>query len=84
MLIPTVLEKSQFGERAYDIYSRLPDDHRISADRSMMSLDRDQSFSDSSPASFPSNSEITKKDINLYINSPGGSGDRRPCIIRAP
>jgi len=26
-------------------------------------------------------SENPKKDINLYINSPGGFGDRRPCII---
>lgn len=69
MLIPTVIEKSQFGERAYDIYSRLLneriiflggpiDDHVANlVIAQLLYLDH------SDP----------KKDIHLYINSPGGS-----------
>lgn len=69
MLIPTVIEKSQFGERAYDIYSRLLneriiflggpiDDHTANLIiAQMLHLEH----------------EDPKKDIMLYINSPGGS-----------
>ena len=69
MLIPTVIEKSQFGERAYDIYSRLLneriiflggpiDDHVANlVIAQLLYLDHTDS----------------KKDIHLYINSPGGS-----------
>lgn len=69
MLIPTVIEKSQFGERAYDIYSRLLneriiflggpiDDHVANlVIAQLLYLDHSDS----------------KKDIHLYINSPGGS-----------
>ena len=69
MLIPTVIEKSQFGERAYDIYSRLLreriiflggpiDDHTANiVIAQLLFLE----------------SEDPKKDIQLYINSPGGS-----------
>jgi len=69
MLIPTVIEKSQFGERAYDIYSRLLRDHII--------------FLGGPIDDYTANlviaqllflqSEDPKKDISLYINSPGGS-----------
>lgn len=69
MLIPTVIEKSQFGERAYDIYSRLLEERIVFL---------------SGPISDPvANTVIAqllflesrdpKKDINLYVNSPGGS-----------
>lgn len=69
MLIPTVIEKSQFGERAYDIYSRLLreriiflggpiDDHLANIIIAQMLF---------------LESEDPKKDIKLYINSPGGS-----------
>ena len=69
MLIPTVLEKSQFGERAYDIYSRLLKERIIflagPIDDDVANLVIAQllflQFEDS------------KKDILLYINSPGGS-----------
>ena len=68
-LIPTVIEKSAFGERAYDIYSRLlkerivflggpvtdPVANTIIAQ--LLLLDH----------------EDTKKDIKLYVNTPGGS-----------
>ncbi|HBO60634.1 TPA: ATP-dependent Clp endopeptidase proteolytic subunit ClpP [Candidatus Berkelbacteria bacterium] len=67
-LIPTVLEKSQFGERAYDIYSRLLKDRIIflggPIDDQVANLIMAQLlFLDS---------EDPKKDISIYINSPGG------------
>lgn len=69
MLIPTVLEKSQFGERAYDIYSRLLKDRIIflggPIDDYVANLVVAQLL-------FLAN-EDPKKDIHLYINSPGGS-----------
>lgn len=68
-LIPTVIEKSQYGERAYDIYSRLLEDRIIflgSALNDMLanSIIAQLLFLDS---------KNQKKDITLYINSPGGS-----------
>lgn len=68
-LIPTVIEKSQYGERAYDIYSRLLKDRIIFL---------------AAPIIDPvANSVIAQilflaskdpnKDIKLYINTPGGS-----------
>jgi len=68
-LIPTVIEKTQYGERAYDIYSRLLKERIIFL---------------AGPISDPvANSVIAqllflaskdpKRDIQIYINSPGGS-----------
>jgi len=77
MLIPTVIEKSQFGERAYDIYSRLLneriiflggpiDDHTANLIiAQLLYLDHTDS----------------KKDVYLYINSPGGSVTAGLAII---
>lgn len=68
-LIPTVIEKSQYGERAYDIYSRLLKDRIIflggpitdhvanAVIAQLLFLDREDS----------------KDDIKVYVNSPGGS-----------
>jgi len=68
MLIPTVIEKSQFGERAYDIYSRLlkerivfiggpiDDDTANTVIAQLLHLEQ----------------EDPKKDIHIYINSGGG------------
>ena len=67
-LIPTVIEKSQYGERAYDIYSRLLKDRIIFL---------------GGPITDPAANSIIaqllflasrdpEKDIQLYINSPGG------------
>ena len=68
-LVPMVIDKSQFGERAYDIYSRLLkeriiflgepiDDHIANlAIAQLLFLD----------------AEDPKKEIKIYINSPGGS-----------
>jgi len=77
MLIPTVIEKSQFGERAYDIYSRLlneriiflggPIDDNVAnlVIAQLLYLDHTDS----------------KKDVYLYINSPGGSVTAGLAII---
>ena len=69
MLIPTVIEKSQNGERAYEIYSRLLRDRII-----MLSGPIDDNSANIVIAQliFLAN-EDPKKDIMLYINSPGGS-----------
>lgn len=69
MLIPTVIEKSQFGERAYDIYSRLLKDNII-----FLGGEIDDYVANIIIAQLLFlQSEDPKKDINLYINSPGGS-----------
>ena len=68
-LVPMVLEKSQFGDRAFDIYSRLLKDRIIfiggPIDDAVANLVMAQLlFLDA---------EDPKKDIQIYINSPGGS-----------
>jgi len=68
MLIPTVLEKSQFGERAYDIYSRLLKERII-----FLGGPIDDHVANLIIAQLLFlESEDPKKDIYLYINSPGG------------
>ncbi len=67
-LIPTVLEKSQFGERAYDIYSRLLKERII-----FLSGPIDEGVANVIIAQLIFlEHEDPKKDIKLYINSPGG------------
>lgn len=68
-LIPTVLEKSQFGERSYDIYSRLLRDRIIFLGGP---IDSDVANLINAQLLFL-DSEDSKKDIQLYVNSPGGS-----------
>lgn len=68
-LIPTVIEKSQYGERAYDIYSRLLKDRIIFlagpiTDNVANSVIAQLLFLAS---------KDPQKDIQLYINTPGGS-----------
>jgi len=68
-LIPTVIEKSQHGERAYDIYSRLLKERIIFLagpinDATANSIIAQMLFLAS---------QDPDKDIKLYINSPGGS-----------
>jgi len=68
MLIPTVIEKSAFGERAYDIYSRLLKDRII-----FLGGPIDDHVANIIIAQLLFlESEGPKKDITLYINSPGG------------
>ena len=69
MLIPTVIEKSQFGERAYDIYSRLLKERIIF----MGGPIEDYTANIVIAQLLFLNFEDPKKDISLYINSPGGS-----------
>jgi ATP-dependent Clp protease protease subunit len=68
-LIPTVLEKTSHGERAYDIYSRLLKDRIIFLGGV---IDNDVANLINAQLLFLE-SEDPKKDIRLYINSPGGS-----------
>ncbi len=68
-LIPTVIEKSQFGERAYDIYSRLLRERIV-----FLGGPIDDAVANVIIAQLLFlQSEDPKKDISLYINSPGGS-----------
>lgn len=68
-LIPTVIEKTNFGERAYDIYSRLLKERII-----FLGAPVDDNIANSVIAQLLFlESEDPKKDIKLYINSPGGS-----------
>jgi len=68
VLVPTVIEKSQFGERAYDIYSRLLKERIV-----FMGGAIDDALANTVIAQLLFlESEDSKKDIHLYINSPGG------------
>jgi ATP-dependent Clp protease, protease subunit len=68
-LVPTVIEKSSFGERAYDIFSRMLKERVIfltgPIEENMANLIVAQLLF--------LESENPQKDISLYINSPGGS-----------
>jgi len=68
-LIPTVIEKQSGGERAYDIYSRLLKDRII-----MLNGAVEDVMANSIVAQMLFlESDNPDKDINLYINSPGGA-----------
>ena len=69
MLIPMVVEQSNRGERAYDIYSRLLKDNIIFLGRQ---VDDDVASLIIAQMLFLE-AEDPDKDIQLYINSPGGS-----------
>ena len=69
MLIPTVIEKSGYGERAYDIYSRLLKDRVI-----FIGGPINDATANTIIAQFLFlELQDSKKDISFYINSPGGS-----------
>ena len=67
-LIPTVIEKSHNGERAYDIYSRLLKDRII-----ILSGEITDSNANIVVAELLYLDSLNHNDISLYINSPGGS-----------
>ncbi|WP_081727766.1 ATP-dependent Clp endopeptidase proteolytic subunit ClpP [Halalkalibacter wakoensis] len=68
-LIPTVIEQTNRGERAYDIYSRLLKDRII-----MLGSAIDDNVANSIVAQLLFlQAEDPEKDISIYINSPGGS-----------
>lgn len=68
MLIPNVVEKNSDGERVYDIYSRLLKDRII-----ILSGEIDDNLANSIVAQLLYLDSVNHEDINLYINSPGGS-----------
>lgn len=67
-VIPTVIEKTQFGERAYDIYSRLMEERIVFLGTG---INDDVANSVIAQLLFLEK-EDAKKDITLYVNSPGG------------
>lgn len=68
-LIPTVLEQTHRGERAYDIYSRLLKDRII-----LLGTEINDDVANVIVAQLLFlESDDPDKDINIYINSPGGS-----------
>ncbi len=69
ILIPTVLEKTQYGERAYDIYSRLLKERIVFLGGPII----DPVANIVIAQLLFLEAQDPKKDINLYINSPGGS-----------
>jgi ATP-dependent Clp protease protease subunit len=69
MLVPIVIETTNRGERAYDIYSRLLKDRII-----FLGAPIDDVFANLVIAQLLFlEAEDPEKDINLYVNSPGGS-----------
>jgi ATP-dependent Clp protease, protease subunit len=69
ILIPTVIEKTAMGERAYDIYSRLLKERII-----FLGTEVDDTVANLVIAQLLFlESEDADKDIKLYVNSPGGS-----------
>lgn len=79
MLIPTVIEKSQFGERAYDIYSRLLRERII-----FLTGEIDENVANTVIAQLLFlESEDPKKEISLYVNSGGGHVSAGLAIIDA-
>ena len=67
-LIPVVIEKTNLGERSYDIYSRLLKDRII-----IINGEIDDNLSNSIVAQLLYLDSINHDDISIYINSPGGS-----------
>jgi len=68
-LVPMVVEQTGMGERSYDIYSRLLKDRIVFLDGEIHDLSADLVVAQ---LLFLDGQE-TEKDINLYINSPGGA-----------
>lgn len=67
-LVPTIIEKSHNGERAYDIYSRLLKDRII-----ILNGEIDDNTANTVVAQLLYLDSLNNNDISLYINSPGGS-----------
>ena len=67
-LVPTIIEKNEMGERAYDIYSRLLKDRII-----ILNGEITDNSSNIVVAQLLYLDSLSNDDISLYINSPGGS-----------
>jgi ATP-dependent Clp protease protease subunit len=68
-LVPIVVEQTGMGERSYDIYSRLLKDRIIFLDGEINDVSADLVVAQL----LFLDGQDTEKDINLYVNSPGGS-----------
>ena len=77
ILIPTVIEKTTYGERAYDIYSRLLKENIIF----LSGVIDDHTANLIIAQLLFLQSEDPKKEVNIYINSPGGSVTSTLAII---
>ncbi len=76
-LIPTVIEKNEMGERAFDIYSRLLKDRIIFVGEPI-----DSHLSNLIVAQLLFlEADNSKRDITMYVNSPGGSVSAGLAII---
>jgi ATP-dependent Clp protease protease subunit len=79
MLIPTVIEQTPRGERAYDIYSQLLGQRIVFLGRPI-----DSDVANLVVAQLLHlEAEDPDKDVNLYINSPGGEGSSMMAIYDA-
>ena len=67
-LIPVIVDKERYGERSYDIFSRLLKDRIV-----FICGEIDDDLANSVIAQLLYLDSISNEDINLYINSPGGS-----------
>lgn len=67
-LIPTIIEKNEMGERAYDIYSRLLKDRIV-----ILNGEINDNTANVVVAQLLYLDSLNHDDISLYINSPGGS-----------
>lgn len=67
-VVPTVIEKTQFGERVYDIYSRLMEERIIFLGTAI----NDEVANVIIAQLLFLEKEDAKKDITMYVNSPGG------------
>ena len=67
-LIPTVIEKTHEGERAYDLYSRLLKDRVVFISGEINDINANIIISELLYLD-----SLNNKEINIYINSPGGS-----------
>ena len=77
ILVPTVIEKTTYGERAYDIYSRLLKENII-----FLGGPIDDHVANITIAQLLFlQSEDPKKEVNIYVNSPGGSVTATMAII---
>lgn len=77
MLIPSVIDNGQYGERSYDIFSRLLEDRIVFLTGEITTETANVIIAQL----LYLEGKDSKKDISLYINSPGGSVDAGLAIL---
>ena len=68
-VVPTVVERTPLGERAFDLYSRLLSDRIV-----LVSGEINDTVANLIMAQLLHLESVSERDIQMYINSPGGSG----------